>query len=215
MKETIPPMPYSLTRRRLLTAGASAVAALAILSTFGVAPVRAQGAGAEGFVKSFVDQLVAVVNGPQDQAAQQAALGPIIDQNVDVNAVARFCLGRFWASATPAQQAQYVTLFHRVLLNNISGHLGEYKGVTIELNGSHPQGGDTLVASVINRPNNPPANVQWVVSTSGGSPKVIDVVAEGTSLRLTQRQDYSSYLVHHNNDIDKLIAALGRQLNGS
>jgi phospholipid transport system substrate-binding protein len=215
MKESTTPMLQSLTRRRLLTAGASALAALAILSTFGVAPARAQAGGAEGFVKSFVDQLVAVVNGPQDQAAQQAALGPIIDQNVDVNTIARFCLGRFWASATPAQQQQYVTLFHRVLLNNISGHLGEYKGVTIELNGSHPQGGDTLVASVINRPNNPPANVQWVVSTATGSPKVIDVVAEGTSLRLTQRQDYASYLVHHGNDIDKLIAALGRQLNGS
>ncbi len=27
-----------------------------------------------------------------------------------------------------------------------------------------------------------------------GSPKIVDVIAEGTSLRLTQRSDYASYL---------------------
>ena len=84
-----------------------------------------------------------------------------------------------------------------MLLNNISGHLGEYRGVTYSMTGSHAQGDDTLVGTLINRPNAPSANVQWVVRTSGASPKVLDVVAEGTSLRLTQRQDYASYLVHH------------------
>jgi phospholipid transport system substrate-binding protein len=204
----------SLTRRRFLGISATALASIGMIATFGLTPARAQGAGgAEALVKDFAAQLVAVVNGPKDSAAQQAALGPIIDQNVDVDSVARFCLGRFWASATPAQRSQYVTLFHRVLLNNISGHLGEYRGVSIQLTGTHEQADGTLVGSVINRPNDPPANVQWVVSSASGSPKVVDVVAEGTSLRLTQRQDYASYLVHHGNDIDKLIAALGRQLN--
>jgi phospholipid transport system substrate-binding protein len=55
--------------------------------------------------------------------------------------------------------------------------------------------------------------VQWVVRTDG-APKVLDVVAEGTSLRLTQRQDYASYLTRHGESIDALIAALKRQLNG-
>jgi phospholipid transport system substrate-binding protein len=100
-----------------------------------------------------------------------------------------------------------------VLLNNISGHLGEYKGVSFTMTGSHAQGNDTLVGTIINRPNAPPANVQWVVRT-GGDPKVLDVVAEGTSLRLTQRQDYASYLTRHGENIDALIAALKRQLNG-
>jgi len=204
----------SLTRRHFLSVSAAALATVSLLASFGMPVAHAQGtSGAEALVKSFADQLVAVVNGPKDSAAQQAALGPIIDQNVDVDEVARFCLGRFWASATPAQRSQYVTLFHRVLLNNISGHLGEYRGVSIQLTGTHEQPDGTLVGSIINRPNDPPANVQWVVTNASGAPKVVDVVAEGTSLRLTQRQDYASYLVHHGNDIDKLIAALGRQLN--
>jgi phospholipid transport system substrate-binding protein len=90
--------------------------------------------------------------------------------------------------------------------------LGEYKGVSYTMTETHAQGGDALVGTIIDRPNAPPANVQWVVRMTG-APKVLDVVAEGTSLRLTQRQDYTSYLVRHGNSIDALIAALKRQLN--
>jgi phospholipid transport system substrate-binding protein len=41
------------------------------------------------------------------------------------------------------------------------------------------------------------------------------VVAEGTSLRLTQRSDYSSYLSHNGNNVDTLISAMRRQVAAS
>jgi len=50
------------------------------------------------------------------------------------------------------------------------------------------------------------------VSNPASSPKIIDVVAEGTSLRLTQRQDYASYLSHNNENIDSLINAMRQQV---
>ncbi len=208
LRMTTPTGRFAVTRR-LFLAGAAAIALLGVAS---LRPAMAQQGPADAFVKNFADHLVAVVNGPGSAASKQQALGPLIDDSVDVAAIARFCLGRFWNSATPAQQQTYTQLFHQVLLNNISGHLGEYQGVTFTMTGSHPQGEDTLVGTIINRPNAPPANVQWVVRT-GSAPKVLDVVAEGTSLRLTQRQDYASYLSRHSDNIDALIAALKRQLN--
>ena len=208
-------MRHRLSRRRFLTAAAALALLGAVGSTLGAAPASAQPAGAEGFVRNFADQLLQIVNSSQSTPAKRAALQPVIDQNVDVATIARFCLGRFWNGATPAQQATYTQLFHQVLLNNISGHLGEYRGVRFTMTGSHTQGQDALVGTVITRPNQPDANVQWVVSSASGSPKVVDVVAEGTSLRLTQRQDYASYLIRHASSIDALIAALQRQLNAS
>jgi phospholipid transport system substrate-binding protein len=211
-----------LTRRRM-----GALAAAAVFVAFGVgwigAPAwaGATGSGAAGsgdataFFKQFADRLVAIVNGPGDTATKRQALQPVIDGDVDVAAIARFCLARFWNTATPAQQQTYVGLFHQVLLNNISGHLGEYQGVSYTMNGEHAEGGSDVVATVINRPNNPPANVSWVIGTASGSPKIIDVVAEGTSMRLQERADYTSYLERHGNSIDQLIAAMQRQLNGS
>lgn len=203
---------HILTRRNFLAAASAA----AILVGLG-APLRAwaQRSAASGFVDQFATQLVSIVNGPQDDAAKKAALGPVIDRNVDVPKIARFCLGRFWTTATPAQQTQYVTIFHQVLLNSINGNLGKYRGVTYTLQGETAQGANTLVGTVINRPNAPSANVQWVVDSSSGAPKVVDVVPEGTSLRLTSRSDYASYLSRHGNDISALLSALQQQLNNA
>ena len=203
---------HILTRRALLTAAGAA----AILAAYGApSPAWAQRSAASGFVDQFATELVGIVNGPQDTAAKKAALGPVIDRNVDVAKIARFCLGRFWATATADQQRQYTAIFHQVLLNSISGNLGKYRGVTYTMQGETPQGTNTLVGTVINRPNAPTANVQWVVDSSSGAPKVVDVVPEGTSLRLTQRSDYASYLSRHGNDISALLSALQQQLNNA
>jgi phospholipid transport system substrate-binding protein len=200
-------MSPTLSRRTIL----SLTAACALAS-----PARAQTpAAADAFIKAFAEDLVAIVNGPDPAAQKKSALGPVIDRDVDVGGVARFCLGRFWATATPAQQSEYVTLFHHVLLNNISGHLGDYRGVSYTLTGDTRQGERTLVGSTITRPNQPPINVQWVVDTSSGAPKVVDVIAEGTSMRITTRSDYASYLSQHADSIDALLAALHRQLDNA
>jgi phospholipid transport system substrate-binding protein len=187
-------------------------AAMALLVAASLPPAHAQSAGADAFVTHFATDLVQIVNGPGEAAQKKASLTPVIDHYVDVPAVARFCLGRFWAAATPAQQQEYVTLFHKVLLNNISGHLGDYRGVSYAMTGDSPQGGNTLVGTQITRPNQPQINVQWVVNST---PKVIDVIAEGTSMRLTQRSDYASYLSQHGGSIDALLAALHRQLDNA
>jgi phospholipid transport system substrate-binding protein len=71
---------------------------------------------------------------------------------------------------------------------------------------------NAVVSTVVERPNNAPTNVDWVVSNPGSDPKIIDVIAEGTSLRLTQRQDYASYLSHNNDNIDALINAMRQQV---
>jgi phospholipid transport system substrate-binding protein len=42
--------------------------------------------------------------------------------------------------------------------------------------------------------------------------RIIDVVAEGVSLRLTQRSDYAAFLTRNNNDIDSLMRAMRQQI---
>jgi phospholipid transport system substrate-binding protein len=195
-------------RRRFAMLAASCLGVALLLPA---SPARA--AAPEAFFHNFADQLVAIVNGPGDISTKRAALQPVIDRDVDVQTIARFCLGRFWSSASPAQQQKFVAVYHQVLLRNISGHLGDYQGVTYSIDGSTPQGGNVVVKTTINRPNVPPADVGWVVRP-GGDPKVLDVLAEGTSLRLQQRDDYASYLSRHGGSVDALISALERQMSG-
>ena len=67
------------------------------------------------------------------------------------------------------------------------------------------------MGTVIRRPNQQPNNVQWVVSQATGRPKIIDVIAEGISLRVTQRSDYSAFISRNNNDVNALISAMRQQ----
>ncbi len=178
--------------------------------------VRAQGADKAGaFVKSTGDRLVAVVNGPGSAAAKRAAMTQILDADVYVDGIGKFCLGRFWRQATPAQRTQYLALFHEVLVTNITAKLGEYQGVTFTMGRTKPQDDEAVVSTTVVRPNNPPTAVDWVIGNPSTTPKIIDVVAEGTSLRLTQRQDYASYLTHNNDSVDALIAAMKNQISQS
>ncbi|HEY6432500.1 MAG TPA: ABC transporter substrate-binding protein, partial [Acetobacteraceae bacterium] len=118
-----------LPRRLVLISGAAAVAA-GLHTQYAAAQSTS---GAAGFIKGTGEQLVQVVNagGSTDQKA--AALAQIIDSRVDVNGIARFCLGRFWRVATPQQQQQYLDLFHRVLVGSIDAKIGEYQGVTFTI----------------------------------------------------------------------------------
>ncbi|MCQ8239661.1 MlaC/ttg2D family ABC transporter substrate-binding protein [Rhizosaccharibacter radicis] len=187
-----------------------------VLAPAGLAPVRAaaaQGADATSFVRSLGDRLVSVVNSDSSTAEKKTQIQPLIDQNVDVDGIGRFCLGRFWRTATPAQQQRYLALFHKVLVNSITGKLGEYRGVTFQVGQAHDQDGKTMVPTVINRPNQPSATVEWVVGDVAGGRRITDVVAEGVSLSLTQRSDYASFLQRHGNNVDTLLNALDRQVS--
>ena len=170
---------------------------------------------AAAFVKSTGDRLVGVVNGPGSTSAKRAAMTQIINNDVDVEGIGRFCLGRYWKQATPEQQKQYLALFHEVLVTNITAKLGEYQGVTFTMGRSRPQDEEAVVSTTVIRPNNAPTAVDWIIANPSGAPKIIDVVAEGTSLRLTQRQDYGSYLQHNNGNVDALIAAMKNQVSQS
>ena len=197
-----------ITRRNSLT-----LAAFAALLPFSA---RAQGTErASAFVKDVGDKLVAVVNAPGSLAVKRTQMAHIIDTAVDVDGIGKFCLGRYWRQATPEQKKQYLTLFHEVLVTSITAKLGEYQGVTFTMGRGKPQDEEAVVTTTVVRPNSPPTTVDWIISNPASNPKIIDVVAEGTSLRLTQRSDYASYLSHNNGTIDALIAAMKNQISQS
>lgn len=193
-------------RRTVLTLTAACLIA-------GVAPAaRAQTQEqASAFIQSVGNNLVTVVNGSGSAAQKSAALAQVINNDVDVDGVARFVLGRFWRLATPQQQREYETLFHKVLVDGITAKIGDYEGVRFTVGRTSARNDGQMVASTIAGPKKPTTAVDWLVQSVNGSPKIADVVAEGTSLRLTQRDDYASFMVQHHDNVQALLDALRRQ----
>lgn len=201
--------------RRTLHLLAAPLLGLTLLAGASHAQAQVQPAQAESFVRQTGSQLVQVVDSTESQAQKRQQLQTIVDSAVDVPGIARFALGRFWHSATPQQQQQYIQLFHEVLLTSITGKLGDYRGVKFTVGRAFPREGGIAVQTTIDRPGSSPARVDWVIKDEGGTPKIEDVIAEGTSLRLTQRSDYTSYLEHNGGSIQALITALRQQVSQS
>lgn len=200
-------MKTALSRRHALGL-AAATAALHV-----AAPARAASAQeARAFVSTFGQQLIAIVNSDRTLAEKKTAILPLLQEHVDMDAIGRYCLGRYWRVATPEQQTRFLALFHQILVNSISDKIGDYRGVTFTIGNVTASGTDQAVDTVINRPEQPVVNAQWIVSFSSGKPMVVDVMAEGPSLRLTTRQDYASFIGRHNGSIDALLHALDHQV---
>jgi phospholipid transport system substrate-binding protein len=145
--------------------------------------------------------------------ARRQLLQPFIDRVVDVDTVARFCLGRFWRQATAKQQEEYLNLFHAVLMNAVLVRVGDYEHNEVRVGVERPEMRDSniQVPTVVERTGTPPARVVWVVSPAAHEPRIVDLIAEGVSLRLTVRSDYNAFIVRHGNNIDALIDALRQQ----
>jgi len=160
------------------------------------------------FVAGASGQLVAIVNGAGSVPDKRRLLREVLDSTVEVDGIARYCLGRFWRVATPEQQIEYTALFHDLLVDKIAAHLGEYQGVRVTLGQARTTADTEIVVTLVDRPGAPTGRVDWVVGTSNGSPKIVDLLAEGTSLRLTQASDFNAYLSRHEYNVHALIEGM-------
>jgi phospholipid transport system substrate-binding protein len=203
------PAASPLTRRGLLGLGLCLMLPLAQANADDRAPWAA------AFIRRVGNEIGAIVTEPGSPGMRKRRMARLLDDVVDVSGAARFCLGRFWRQATPEQQQAYVALFHAVLQRVVLAQINDQQqeDVGIQVNVARPEMRDdgVYVPTVIQRPDTPPFKVTWVVNTNAGNPRIIDVIAEGTSLRITIRADYASFLSRHGESIDALLQALREQ----
>ena len=204
---------HPIPRRLILTAFGAGLGGLA---AGGPHPAAAQPdpGRAASFIQTTGQDLVAAINDTSaDLAARRQRVAAVLKRAVDVDGVGRFIIGRWWRQATPAEQQEYITLFEETLIRNLSARFGEYQGVRFSLGRAQSRTeDDVLVNTVIERPSSAPFSLDWRVGEIGGQPRVVDVIAEGTSLRLTQRSEYSAVIQRNNGLMAALLQAMRGQI---
>ena len=172
-------------------------------------------ARAVAFIQATGNELVGALNSTSLTLPQRRErVASVLRQAVDMEGVGRFILGRWWRVATPAEQQEYLRLFEETLIRNLAGRFGEYQGVRFSLGRSQQRTeDDALVTTMVERPGIAALNLDWRVAEVGGQPRVVDLVAEGTSLRLTQRSEYSAVVQRGGNQVASLLTAMRGQLN--
>src|SRR3984957_16591351 len=168
---------------------------------------------AKPFITQSGQQLVAVVNSSASQSQKADQLRQLVDQIVAVDQVGDYVLGRYINVATAQQHAQFLTLFHQLLSYNITYQIKAYQGIGFTVNGASVVGNDTVVDTTITSPGRAPADVGWAVDEVNGSPKIVDVIVAGTSLRIPTRNDYASVITDNGGQGSALLTAMQGQIN--
>jgi phospholipid transport system substrate-binding protein len=167
---------------------------------------------ATAFIQSTGEELVAVLNSNAPVTERREQVAAILRRAVDIEGTGRFILGRWWRVATPAEQQEYLRLFEESLIRNLASRFGEFQGVRFSIGRSQARTEeDVLVTTLVERPNTAPLTLDWRVAEVNGQPRIVDLVAEGSSLRLTQRSEYSSVIQRGGNQVSALLAAMRAQ----
>ena len=179
-------------------------------------PWLARATAVDGSAKAFIqrlgDETLAILDQPLDQQARLQGLKVLLDESTDIELIARLVLGRSWRQASPAQQQEYVRLFKDLVIQTMAERLSWYTGETFEITGTKPvDDRDTMVATRILRPSGkPPVQVDWRVRESDGRFLLVDILAEGVSLVVTQRAEATEVISQRG--IDGLLADLRARL---
>lgn len=132
----------------------------------------------------------------------------LLNENFDIPTIGRFALGRYWNTANPAQQTEYLKLFEAQVVDAYANRFRDYAGEQFKVTGQRAQGRDTVVTSQIVRPNGPPIDVEWRVRPIDGGPRIIDVAVAGVSMATTQQSEFAAVIERNGGNIDALIQAL-------
>ncbi len=194
-------------RARFATAVGVAVIALSFMR-----PSAALAETASEFVTTIGNSVIeALADQSLSSDARVRRVHNILTEGFDLPLISRFVLGVHWRRATAEQLAEYGVLFEQYLVNTYASLLGQFGGETFQIKGERVDGNnkDTIVSSEIIQKRGPVIKVDWRVRAGGaGAYKVIDIIFEGISLVITQRDEFASVIRREGVGIEGLLAKL-------
>jgi phospholipid transport system substrate-binding protein len=160
------------------------------------------------FVQDLGDKAIRIIadkNLSQQQRSQKYS--ELLHDAFDLPTIGKFVLGRAWNRATPAQQQEYMKLFEANVIKIYGDRLSFYSGESFHVRSVRQEtDNDVVVTSEIDHPGGQaPTTVDWRVRREVGKFAIVDVVIEGVSQSVTERQEYASILGRNNGNFDALL----------
>ncbi|MBO6782795.1 MAG: ABC transporter substrate-binding protein [Alphaproteobacteria bacterium] len=162
-------------------------------------------------VSTLQDGLVEILQSPPPpgSGARSKALGDLVAQTFDINAMGAVAVGidtyRNW---TKEQRAAFLTAFARFMVATHANRFEGIQGHTFEIESSEAAQADRrIVHSRYLRTDKDPVAVDYLVQMTGNGWRILDVYLDGTvSLLALHRAEFTSVL--RNQGFDGFIAAM-------
>ncbi len=174
-------------------------------------PVSAWGANfseEEDFVEKFADNAIMILSNNQiSKNEKNDQFTNLVMSAIDLNLISQFVLSKAWKSATDDQKERYISAFKTYFINSYANKLDQYSGEKIIVNGSEEAGKYVIVDTNIVREGTDTLkiNLKWRLLNKDGDIRIIDLNIEGISLVIAQREEFQSFLMNNNDDLEALI----------
>lgn len=199
----------------MLRSPIAALGALVLLILVHTAPASA--ANPAEFVKSMGDKAFASLSetGLTDEERVQR-FRTLLNEAFDLPRIARFTLGRYWRTATDAEKSEFVGLFEKFVIQAYSARFQDLSGKKLNvIQAREVSASQALVLSEILIPGKPAVKINWRVRSKDEKHKIVDVMVEGISMSVTQRDEFAAVIRQTGGRVGGLIKALRRKTSSN
>ena len=148
-----------------------------------------------------------------DAQEREQRFRALFNDSFDIPAIGKFVLGLHWRKASESQREDFLSVFEDAIVQRFLPMFEDYNGETFVINelrrdANNPE--HVFVNSTITQNDGQSYEVEWRVREDQAGYQILDIVAEGVSMAITLRQEYSS--VAQSMGIDGLVDALRKKL---
>jgi phospholipid transport system substrate-binding protein len=163
-------------------------------------------AKAAAFMNQLWSRALELLNKKSPAAERQARFRELFHNDFDSPGIARFVLGRYWRTASPDEQKEFLKLFEEYVVYVYTARLSDFEGEQFKVNSARPDQGAVIVSTDVITPGAPtPLKVDWRLVDDDGAYKISDVVVEGVSMLVTQRSEFASIIQRHGGQVQGLL----------
>ena len=187
--------------------------ALSLILYINVTPVQASSDDAENFIRAIGNKTLSSLR--QTGISQQERVNrfkKLLEEAFDLPRIARFTMGRYWRVATDEEKKEYVDLFTKFVIQAYANRFQELSGKSFSIIRTRELSAtQALVLTEILAPSKSAIKVNWRVRSKNNVHKITDVVVEGISMSVTQRDEFVSVIRQKGGRVGGLIKALRKK----
>jgi phospholipid transport system substrate-binding protein len=185
------------------------------LGLFGFAtPRQAAAEDPRTFVNTLGERAVQVLAPSVSPMQRLDRFRELFSTDFDVPGIGRFVLGRYWRTATPQEQQEFLQLFQEYVARAYSARLGAFGGEPFRVTSLRASGGETVVSSEIVMAGGP-IGLDWYLVNENGRYKITDVYIAGISMKVTQRDEFTAVIQRSGGTVEGLLSQLRQKLAAS
>lgn len=168
----------------------------------------------DDFIADLGDRAVrTLADGKLSDEDKKEKFRGLLREGFDIRTLGRFAVGRYWRKASKAQRNEYRELFTEYIVQTYAARFKQYSGEKLQVSEQRAAGKkDTIVKSQLIRPEGAPVRIEWRVRDRKHKLLVIDIIVEGVSMAITQRDEFSSVIRRGGGDFATLLAVLKEKI---